>query len=293
MNIKNLFALFTVTAMSVGNVNAQSNLLNARTADEIGEKGIEQIMAEADGPMPYQYVNDNDEVYQKTIYETIPLDEKANLIYYFPAQDTEDRKSLFTILKDAVLKQEIKEVYDYDDFKTRINLRELKKKFTRIDTADAGYDQLLYGEKLDSQYIIENELTSSDVIEYRIKGVWYFDRKSGEMKYRLLGIAPIVVDINTKGKEQQNYVELFWIFFPDARNVLFQNYAFNERNERMRSNFDYLFNARRFNSVIYKTDNIYDEDISGLVGENAIFQLLEAERIKESIRDIESDMWNY
>ncbi len=291
MKIKTIFALAFLGLTS--SAFAQGNILNARTAAEIAPKGIEDIMAESDGPMPYQYVNDNDVLYKKYVWETIPLDERANLIYYFPIQDTEDRKSLFTILKDAVMKKEITEVYDYDDFKTRLNLDELKKKFTRIDTADAGVEQINYGEKLDAQYLIENELKPSDVVEYRIKGMWYIDRNVGELRYRLLGIAPVTVDINTKGKEEENYIELFWVFFPDARNILYQNYAYNEKNDVMRSNYDYLFNARKFSATIYKTDNIYDEDIKAIVGENAMFQLLEAERIKDNIRNLEDDMWNY
>lgn len=288
MKIKTIFALAFLGLTS--SAFAQGNILNARTAAEIAPKGIEDIMAESDGPMPYQYVNDNDVLYKKYVWETIPLDERANLIYYFPIQDTEDRKSLFTILKDAVMKKEITEVYDYDDFKTRLNLDELKKKFTRIDTADAGVEQINYGEKLDAQYLIENELKPSDVVEYRIKGMWYIDRNVGELRYRLLGIAPVTVDINTKGKEEENYIELFWVFFPDARNILYQNYAYNEKNDVMRSNYDYLFNARKFSATIYKTDNIYDEDIKAIVGENAMFQLLEAERIKDNIRNLEDDM---
>ena len=55
-----------------------------------------------------------------------------------------------------------------------------------------------------------------------------------------------------------------------------------------------MFNARKFAGTIYKTDNVYgDRNISEYVRENAMLQLLEAERVKESIRDLEDDLWNY
>ncbi len=294
MKLKNIIALALTSFVSLTSM-AQTNLFNARTANEIGEKTLEDIISEAEGPMPYEYVNDRDVIFQKTVWETIPLDERANLIYYFPTKDQQDRKSLFSILKEGVMKKEIQEVFYSDEFRDKINTEELKKKFSRIDTTDTGKELLNYGEtKIPQEYIIETELTPADVVEYRIKGAWYFDRNQGELKYRLLGIAPVVVDINTKGSEQESFIELFWIFFPSARETFFKNYAYNEKNSRMKSNFDYLFNARKFSATIYRTDNIYgDEDISSYVGENAMFQLLESERIKEHIRDFEDDLWNY
>ena len=56
----------------------------------------------------------------------------------------------------------------------------------------AGYRKLLTREFYlrRDQRIWSIPLTSKDVIEYRIKGTWYFDKRQGEMKYRLLGIAP-------------------------------------------------------------------------------------------------------
>ena len=34
------------------------------------------------------------------------------------------------------------------------------------------------------------KIESDKVIQYRIKGTWYFNKRLGELKYRLLGIAP-------------------------------------------------------------------------------------------------------
>jgi hypothetical protein len=50
---------------------------------------------------------------------------------------------------------------------------------------------------------------------------------------------------------------------------------------------------RHFNSVIYKEENVYGDRELRLHEDNAQNQLLESERVKEKIRDFESDMWNY
>ncbi len=58
--------------------------------------------------------------------------------------------------------------------------------------------------------------------------------------------------------------------------------------------FDMILNSRRFNSVIYKEENVYgDREIKDYMANNALNQLLESDRIKEKIRSFEQDMWNY
>jgi len=292
----NKITLFAVSLFSGVSMFAQSGLLNAQSASEIGMKSLEEIVSKSDGPIAYQKVNDNDILFEKKVWEKIPLNERANLVYYYPEQATADRKPLFDILKEAVMKKDITEVYYDDTFKSKIDLNKIEDRFYRIDTSEYGIEYANMGEKVPEEYIIKNVLTSRDVKEYRIMGTWYFDRNAGEMKYRLMGLAPVVIDINTKGKEFEQTTELFWIFFPspEVRQTLYENYAYNERNPAQKISFDHLFNARKFNGVIYKADNIYgDVAIEDYIRDNAMEQLLEAERIKESLRNLEDDLWNY
>ena len=54
-----------------------------------------------------------------------------------------------------------------------------------------------------------------------------------------------------------------------------------------------MLNARRFNAIIFKEENPYnDREIKEYIYEDALRQLLESERIKNVIRDYEQDMWN-
>lgn len=288
-----LSALFLVSSFGV---MAQNYLLNAKSPDEITDKGIEDIMAEADGPVPYPHINENDILFSRTVWETIPLDERANLIYYYPEVATENRKPLFNVLIDAIKNKDITEIYDNSNFDYKLSYEDISSKFTRTDTVDEGKVQLMMEGTVDPQYILTRTLNPTDVVEYKIKGIWYFDRNAGELKYRILGIAPVAYDANSKllPESQREPTELFWLFYPDpnVRNVMFSNYAFNEKNPRKKINFDYLFNARRFSATIYKVENIQDEAISEQVGEDAWFQLMEAERIKEGIRNMEDDLWS-
>src|SRR5690606_4310530 len=103
----NKFFLSALLLVSSFGVMAQNYLQNAKSPDEITDKGIEDINAEADGPIPYPHSNENGILVSKMVWETIPLDERSNLIYYYPERETENRKPLFSVLIDAIKNKEI------------------------------------------------------------------------------------------------------------------------------------------------------------------------------------------
>ncbi|MDR2223426.1 MAG: gliding motility protein GldN [Flavobacteriaceae bacterium] len=295
MNWKKISLFVTFSIFSV-NSFAQANLLNAKSASEIGIKKVQDIIVQNEGPIPYGYVADKDILFGIKVWENISLDEKANEAYYYPTEeaDSEGRKPLFQVLIDGIKSGSITEVYDDSDFKTKRTLKDLEESFTKIDTTDVGIEYANAGEKIPDEYIVKSTLKPGDVKSYHIVGMWFFDRNEGQLKYRILGIAPVIVDLYTKGGENENFVELFWIFFPDARGTLFDAKVFNSKNPMNPMNFDHLFNARRFASTIYKADNQYGgRRIDEYIKSNDLEKLFEGERIKEMIRNLEDDMWNY
>ena len=100
--------------------------------------------------------------------------------------------------------------------------------------------------------------------------------------------------INSDDEANKEPIPLFWIFYPDAREILHTAKAFNNENSAMPFSFDHLLNARRFNGYIYAEENVYgDRTIDKYVPDNALMQLLESERVREKIRNFELDMWAY
>ncbi len=146
-------------------------------------------------------------------------------------------------------------------------------------------------------YLIPTEITAADITAYLIKGLWYFDKRQGELKYRLIGIAPAGYDIQTQNPTysgEPQIIPYFWVWFKDARNALHNAKVLNNDNGAQPLTFDHILNSRRFDAVIYKTQNMYeDREIENYIQENALMQLLEAQRIKEQIRNFELDMWTY
>ena len=296
MNVRNfLIAIVSITGSFAS--FGQSNLLNAKTPDQIGLKTAAQLISDNDKPLAYGYVHDRDVLMGKTTWEIIDLSEKINFALYFPidtANIGSDRRSLYDVLTKAMKNGEITEVYTDSYFNTKKSMQDIQTSLTRIDTTDAGREQINAGNQISDEYILRQDLSAQDVTQYKIKGYWYFDKRQSELKYRLLGICPVTPDVYTMNSDQKDYIELFWVFFPAAREVLHEAKAFNDKNSAMPVSFDQILNSRRFNSVIYKEENVYgDRSIDEYMKDNAQNQLLESERVKEKIRNFESDMWKY
>lgn len=162
------------------------------------------------------------------------------------------------------------------------------------------------------------ETTTEKVKALKLMGMWYIDKRDTQLRYRLLGIAAMGEDPNSailkaeRAQQMQesgapldpsilneagDLIDLFWIYYPDARQVLSSNYIFNAKNSTSDITFDDVLNARRFSAVIYKSDNGMGRGGSGIIDEyipaDADGQLDESDRIKAQILQMENDMWNY
>lgn len=296
MNVRK-FLIVIISIIGGFTTYAQSNLLNAKTPNQIGLKTPAQVISDNDKPLAYGYVHDRDILMGKTVWEIIDLNERINFALYFPIDSANigsNRRSLYDVLTKAIKNGVITDVYSDSYFNTKKSYKDIQSSLSRIDTTDAGREQVNAGLAVSPQYIMRSDITAQDVTQYKIKGYWYFDKRQSELKYRLLGICPVTPDVYSMNSDEKDYIELFWIFFPSAREVLHQAKAFNNKNSAMPISFDQILNSRYFNSVIYKEENIYgDRAIDEYMKDNAQNQLLEAERVKEKIRDFESDMWNY
>lgn len=157
-------------------------------------------------------------------------------------------------------------------------------------------DTIPAARKISEEFINRTDLASIDVSDYKVVGLWYFDKRQSDLRYRILGICPVIPDVYTMGKteEEKDYVELFWIFYPGAREILHEWKAFNDKNSSMPMSYDHMLNSRRFNATVYREENVYnDREIKDYMKDNSLMQLIESERVKDKIRNFEQDMWNY
>ena len=131
------------------------------------------------------------------------------------------------------------------------------------------------------------------VMRWRIKEEIFFDKKRSSMSTRIIGLCPVIMDYKdplngTLSPEK----ELFWIYYPDWRDIFSRTIVVNlTKNDAQKRSYLDLFEKRMFGSTITMESNIMNRTIRDYsVGVNAV---LESERIKSEIFNIEQDMWEY
>jgi|TARA_B110000881_G_C18507489_1_gene480368 gliding motility associated protien GldN len=270
--------VFLVGIISYG----QSNILNANNPDEIGIQNLDQIQSDQDSFLEYDYIDDRDILWSRIVYEKIDLNERLNFPLLFPINDEtyeKNRKSLWRVLKENIVNKTITKIYfnRNDNFKDPMTYQDVMEVISLTE--------VINGIAMEPEV-----LKSIDISAYRIKGMWYFDKRQGEMRYRLLGIMPI--GKNIKDDDGKNNTDLFWIWYPSIRKILHKELVFNDTNNANRISFDQLLVSRRFSSYIYKEDNIYGDRSIKDYKKPGLESILESERIKKEILDFEQDMWN-
>ena len=295
---KGFFILLLVIALHSNNSWSQANLLNAKVPQEVGMQ-----VADNQSPIAYGYIDDRDVLWSKTIWEIIDLNERINFPFYYPTINngllSNERKSLYRVLYDNIASGNITEIYStsYFNESEKLTFDDLTDILVSRNLSAEGISKSNAGEQVTEDDYDTYKIETDKIVQYRIKGTWYFNKRLGELKYRLLGIAPDAPDVSTlsQGPEAMKdaLVPLFWIWFPDAREALANSNVFNTRNSSQPITFDHMLNSRRFNATIYREENVYeDRQVNEYIYEDALRQLLESERIKSVIRDFEQDMWS-
>lgn len=230
--------------------------------------------------VPYSFLRQDDMMWSTRHWEEIHIHEKINQGLYYPIEDLPDRVALFNVLLNGINEGSIKEVFDNDIFTQPLTPQEILNKLYTIKEKKNEFGEVVIR---DSLFVVP-----ANVISWKIKSDWYFDKQRGEMKSRIIGICPVVQKDWEAAPE-----DLFWIWFPDTRKALSQNLVYNPENNNRRMTFDQLFQMRYFNAVVIKEDNMYDRSITDYYKVEGRETLLESRRIREELRDYESSLWQY
>ena len=229
---------------SLNILNAKSPSTYRKYKDMLKVKVGDSLVSVKNKPIDYGFIEDKDVLRSMVVWEIIDMNEKINQPFYHNADGlVTSNKSLYQILLDNINNGKIKEVYDDEMFSTKLSPEQIQQRLKVTVETPWLIDKKNAGEKLTPEDIKAGtdiiETTTEKVKLLKIKGMWYVDRRDGQMKYRLLGIAamgpdPLMLAERTADGQmlgnKDELIDLFWVFYPDAREVLANQIVFNGKN---------------------------------------------------------------
>jgi gliding motility associated protien GldN len=243
--------------------------------------------------IPQAFIREADVMWNKRIWEVIDLKQKINLPLKYPREgDTKDRKSLIETIMDAVKEGSLTAYNTIDDeFTTPLTMEEFNK------IGGAGTDTIQVPDPnppyTPHDTVITRKFSIDKVVAYRLKEDWFFDKQRSVLECRIIGIAPLIFDEDDQGNIRENAImkPIFWTYYPEARKLFTNAEAFNRFNDAARLTFDDVFQKRMFNGYIIKESNVFNRRIDEY--RTGIDALLESDKIKEDIFNLEHDMWEF
>ena len=295
-----LILVGVISTLTATDVSAQDILNEDKNSVYKKELTLNKIVKQ------YTPLREADVMWSRKIWREIDLREKMNHPFYYPENDGEanttgDRKSLIDVIYsainegsitaygNAIMDDEFREPMTQEEIKVIGGAEEKYIEVTDWDAVAAGADP----EEVTVQRLSKKQFDRNTVKKWRLKEEWFFDKQYSSMQVRILGLAPLQEDRDEVTERLTGtFSPLFWVHFPEAREVLINAEIFNSvKNDAERRTYDDLFWKRMFNSTITMEANVANRRINEyMVGLDA---LLEAERIKAEIFNIEHDLWEY
>lgn len=283
--MKRISIAFALLATCFGAI-AQDNLREVYEREHIPNKT----------PVPYEYIREADVMWSKVVYRLIDLRQKQNLSLYYPTRPIGGRMSFIDLVLYGIDNEGIRAFSPNDpvnEFSAQMTLDDINTAF------NAGLDTIITTDPITGELIpqvVDIPRKTDEVKNLLIKEKWFFDKNHSVMKVRIIGICPIrtYYRLDDRGMPTDDFQkkQTMWVYFPEIRPLLANHEIYNRFNDSQRISFDDFFMQRRFSSIIFAVSNEYDNRWinSYTLGVDA---LLEADKLKEWLFNIEHDLWEY
>ncbi|PYF68426.1 type IX secretion system ring subunit PorN/GldN [Pedobacter nutrimenti] len=197
-------------------------------------------------PTPYTELKSSDVGSVRRIWRDIDLTKPENKFF----QSSQSR--LIDILLDGVMQEKLvaysatttKDNPSGDAFITPLSIKDALAKFSDSVSVPVYDDN---GNEV-KRVMKQNDFNPDAITKFRLKEDWIFNKKTGVVEPRIIGIAPLI-RIEAAG-ETINEQPAFWLNFPEARNIL----ATIPVTASYTTDYSYddIFILRKFKSIIIK-----------------------------------------
>jgi gliding motility associated protien GldN len=248
-------------------------------------------------PLPYDHLRADDALFTERVWREIDTREKINQVFNYKADDDNGNQRFINILVNAVRSGKATAFSTDDDrFTTPLDSSQFEKVLTGGNQCDTSAVYDLNDPTKIVKYVVNcSTLNPEEIVKFRLKEDWVFDRESSRMIVRIIGIAPLKTILSVDKKTERQASPLFWVYYPDLRPTLTKYEVYNPKNMgNSRMTWEELFESRMFSSYIIKStlDNAQNRYVRNYI-KDPILALLEGENIKEKIFNFEQDLWSY
>lgn len=268
---------------------ANESSVNTNWQPSLVTDGVYDRVPHVNTALGWQNIREADILWKKRVWREIDTRQKQNMAFRFPGDENTGGGYFIEILIDAVKKGKIKAYSNLDDrFTTALTREQVMDMLTgKIDTVYA--EDPTTGQMI--MKISRRDFDPNAITKYRIKEDVIFDRNLGRMVTRIIGLAPYKDIMNEDGSYRASQ-GLFWLYYPEIRELLAQYEVFNPENDVARMNWDEYFEGRFFSSRIVKVSNPFDAGFREM-GMSNMEALYESEAAGEDLFNKEHDMWVY
>jgi gliding motility associated protien GldN len=271
---------YSLNAQVSGGITESSEPLGDRYIDDIVKRSFFEAQV-----MPYPPLREADVPWSKRMWRVIETREKINIPFRSPM------RPFFAILIDGVLNGEITAFRD-EEFKDMYTIEEVRNEIYKTDSV-TYYDPETYEQTI---RVVTSVINPDDILRYRIKEIWYFDKAASRLKVRILGISPLHQTIDVTTGELKYEIPLFWVYYPEIRDILGSEQVMSDYNDAFPMSWYDLMENRMFSSYIMKSSNVLDLRLMDKFEKSIDIDmdvLLESERLKKELFNFEQDLWSY
>ena len=280
-----LMVALSSVAQSEVSVRKRGERVKKKTEENAATQVTERMQSFYEQKEPH----DADLAWMREIYRQIDLTQPDNAALYFPEDVIDGQENLFRLMLRLVINGEIP-AYEYLDGreiftdKYKINVRDMLDRFGIYYTEGKGST-----EKNPKFVIEEADVPTTQVLNYYIIEKWEFDRRSNDMKMRVVAICPVLNRSSDFGGDAR--YPMFWVKFDALRPYLAQQYVFiSDDNNLPQYSLDDYFNMEMYKGDIYKTKNLRNLSLVQMFPDPDDLKRAQ-DSIDTRLRNIDKNLW--
>jgi gliding motility associated protien GldN len=249
------------------------------------------------------YHRADDIVWSRVVYRVIDMREKQNYQLYFPMRASEEYRSLFRVMLDAictgvpVYKRNARDLKPEFNDSTRLAGEELSKAFAYDNSNE---NNLIQEDAVTKELKVSNDQYYNYVknqFKFLIQEIVFFDKHTSRMYTKILAIAPLYAlhPDNTQSQKSIKYFQqsvLCWFAFDELRPYLAKQYVIPNGNETQRLTYDEYFAQKLYSSYLLGDSNMFNRMLLDYVVDPIKIKK-EQDRIETELLNFEQDLWEY